>query len=240
MDYIKAEDILPQELIEQIQQYVDGRSVYIPRRATHRQAWGDKTLYRLELAARNAHIRLMHRQGSSVKNLSMQYHLSEKTIRRILRKEDVHMPYTLIRLTDHPQWKEPAAAWFHEKWGIPLDAYLQSMDDALTGNASVPQWYLALEEDRIVGGMGVIENDFHNRPDLTPNVCAVYTEPERRGLGIAGTLLHFVCDDMRTQGIDTLYLVTSHTGFYERYGWRYFCPVYCDGEDTPSRMYIHE
>lgn len=240
MDYIKAEDILPQELIEQIQQYVDGRSVYIPRRATHRQAWGDKTLYRLELAARNAHIRLMHRQGSSVKNLSLQYHLSEKTIRGILHKEDTHMPYTLIRLTDHPQWKEPAATWFHEKWGVPLDAYLQSMDDALTGNASVPQWYLALEEDRIVGGMGVIENDFHNRPDLAPNVCAVYTEPDRRGLGIAGTLLHFVCDDMRTQGIDTLYLVTSHTGFYERYGWRYFCPVYCDGEDTPSRMYIHE
>lgn len=150
------------------------------------------------------------------------------------------MAYSLIRLTDRPQWKEQAAVWFHEKWGVPLEAYLESMDAALSGNHPIPQWYLALDKQRIVGGMGVIENDFHNRPDLAPNVCAVYTEPDYRGQGIAGALLHFVCDDMRSRGIPVVYLVTGHIGFYERYGWRYLCPVMCDGEDTPSRMYIHE
>ena len=150
------------------------------------------------------------------------------------------MDYTIICLKNEPERLQQAASWFHEKWGIPLEAYLESMKDSLQENAVVPRWYMAMDGETIIGGLGVIENDFHNRPDLAPNVCAVYTEPDRRGLGIAGTLLHFVCDDMRTQGIDTLYLVTSHTGFYERYGWRYFCPVYCDGEDTPSRMYIHE
>ena len=39
---------------------------------------------------------------------------------------------------------------------------------------AVPQWYVVLEGDNIIGGCGVIENDFHNRKDLTPNVCAVY------------------------------------------------------------------
>lgn len=41
-------------------------------------------------------------------------------------------------------------------------------------------WYLCLDGEKIVAGMGVIENDFHNRKDLTPNVCAVYTGKEYR------------------------------------------------------------
>ena len=103
----------------------------------------------------------------------------------------------------------------------------------------VPSWYLYRADGRIVGGMGVIENDFHDRPDLTPNVCAVYTEPEYRNRGIAGELLQYVCQDMAAQGIDTLYLLTNHTGFYERYGWEFCCTAMGDGEDTSSRMYVH-
>ncbi|MDE6883280.1 MAG: GNAT family N-acetyltransferase [Lachnospiraceae bacterium] len=145
----------------------------------------------------------------------------------------------IIRLKDQPELLTAAAQWFHEKWGIPTEAYLESMQQCLAGNHPVPQWYLALEQDRIIGGLGVIENDFHNRKDLTPNVCAVYTEEDRRLQGIAGALLACVCTDMKEQGIDTLYLLTDHASFYERYGWEFFCMVQGDGEPEPSRMYIH-
>ena len=50
MRYIKAEEVLPGELIAQIQQYVDGVSIYIPRKAENRQPWGCATTYRRELA----------------------------------------------------------------------------------------------------------------------------------------------------------------------------------------------
>lgn len=149
------------------------------------------------------------------------------------------MDYKIIRINDKPELKEAAARWFHSKWGVPEDAYLSSMEESLKGKSPVPQWYLAMEGSRIIGGMGVIENDFHNRKDLTPNVCAVYTEPDRRGQGVAGTLLNFVCHDMKAQGIPTLYLVTDHTAFYERYGWEFLCMVQGDGEQELSRMYIH-
>lgn len=149
------------------------------------------------------------------------------------------MDCPIIRLKDQPELLTAAAQWFHEKWGIPPEAYLESMQQCLAGNHPVPQWYLALEQDRIIGGLGVIENDFHNRKDLTPNVCAVYTEEDRRLQGIAGALLTRVCSDMKEQGIDTLYLLTDHTSFYERYGWEFFCMVQGDGEPEPSRMYIH-
>lgn len=149
------------------------------------------------------------------------------------------MDYRIVRLIDEPMRKEAAAAWFHEKWGIPVDAYMQSMEECLSGKAPVPQWYMAMDGERIVGGMGVIENDFHDRKDLTPNVCAVYTEEDRRGQGVAGALLGFVCEDMRKRGIPTLYLVTDHTSFYERYGWEFLCMAQGDGEEEPTRMYIH-
>ncbi len=73
------------------------------------------------------------------------------------------MSYEIIRLIDKPEIKEQAAQWFHEKWGIPMKAYKESMDDCLTRRKSVPQWYVAMEKNRIIGGLGVIENDFHNR-----------------------------------------------------------------------------
>ena len=149
------------------------------------------------------------------------------------------MEYSIIRLTDRPELKAQAAAWFHAKWGVPEQAYLDSMDDALRRAAPVPQWYLALEGPRIIGGMGVIENDFHDRKDLFPNICAVYTEAEFRCRGIAGHLLDMSVEDLRSHGISPVYLVTDHTGFYERYGWEFLCMVRCDGETTFSRMYLH-
>lgn len=149
------------------------------------------------------------------------------------------MGYNIIRLIDKPELKDEMAKWFNEKWGIPIEAYLESMEECLENKNAVPQWYVAMEGSRIIGGMGVIENDFHNRPDLAPNVCAVYTESDKRCQGIAGALLNYVCKDMHSKGIDKLYLVTSHTSFYERYDWEFFCEVQCDGEEKMSRMYIH-
>lgn len=96
------------------------------------------------------------------------------------------MTYEIIRLIDQPNLKEQAAQWFHEKWQIPLEAYIESMDECLMNKKAVPQWYMAIEKNRIIGGLGVIENDFHHRKDLAPNVCAVYVEEDRRCNGIAG------------------------------------------------------
>ena len=146
--------------------------------------------------------------------------------------------YTYIKLRERPEWKQAAAEWFHSKWGVPTEAYLDCMNDYLSGKTEYG-WYLCLDGDKIVGGMGVIENDFHDRKDLTPNVCAVYTEEAYRGQGIAGHLLTMVVEDMRSKGITPLYLVTDHTSFYERYGWEFLCMVQGDGEPELTRMYIH-
>ena len=86
MSYIKAEEILPEELIRQIQKYVDGVYIYIPRKPGTRHAWGQKTDYKTELKIRNDRIRNDYASGTSVTALSRKFHLSEKSIRRILQK----------------------------------------------------------------------------------------------------------------------------------------------------------
>ena len=85
MRYIKAEDILPEEVVELIQQYVDGETIYIPRKAENRLAWGCRTGYKDELRRRNERICQQYASGATIHALSRQYHLSEKSIRRILQ-----------------------------------------------------------------------------------------------------------------------------------------------------------
>ena len=146
--------------------------------------------------------------------------------------------YVYLTLRERPELMDTAAEWFSRKWRVPKEAYLECMTAYLRGDTEYG-WYLCMAEDQIVGGMGVIENDFHNRKDLTPNVCAVYTEKSHRRRGIAGKLLHMVVENMRINGTSPLYLLTDHTGFYERYSWEFHCMVQGDGEDELSRMYIH-
>lgn len=145
----------------------------------------------------------------------------------------------ILPLRAHPEWHARAAAWFGEKWGIPTQEYRQSLAEAQRTQAAVPRWYLAVDGARIAGGVGVIENDFHPRKDLRPNVCALFVEPPYRGRGLAGALLRTACREMRALGEPTLYLLTDHTDFYERYGWRYLCPVQADGDPAPCRVYVH-
>ena len=146
--------------------------------------------------------------------------------------------FTYITLREKPELMDMAAGWFHSKWGVPKEAYLECMEAYLRKETELG-WFLCLDGERIVGGLGVIENDFHDRPDLAPNVCAVYTEESHRGQGVAGNLLNMAVEDLRAKGISPAYLVTDHTGFYERYGWEFLCMVQGDGEPDMTRMYIH-
>ena len=147
--------------------------------------------------------------------------------------------YKYKTLREKPEIMEEAATWFHSKWHVSREAYLECMLAYLNYDTEYG-WYLCLDEDRIVGGLGVIENDFHDRKDLAPNVCAVYTDEDYRCQGIAGRLLNMAVEDLRTKGISPVYLLTNHTGFYERYGWEFLCMAQGDGEPYLSRMYIHQ
>lgn len=84
MSYIKAEDVLPKELIQTIQQYVDGKAIYIP--SVHKRPWGSETRTRSILQERNHRIFAEHQAGKPVSELAEAYSISDKSIQRIIRK----------------------------------------------------------------------------------------------------------------------------------------------------------
>lgn len=86
MGYIRAEEILPIEVMELVQQYVDGENIYIPRKQANRQEWGAGTQIRRELWERDRQIYAEYIAGSKTSELACKYFLSVKSIQRILRK----------------------------------------------------------------------------------------------------------------------------------------------------------
>ena len=86
------------------------------------------------------------------------------------------------------------------------------MEQCLRRKAPVPQWYVIRSGGRLIAGAGVIENDFHDRKDLAPNLCALFVEPDWRGQGIAGRLLDFIRRDLGAMGVPRLYHMDVHGG----------------------------
>ena len=85
MSYIKAENVLPQELIETIQQYVDGKMIYIP--CKEKQEWGTNTSAKAFFRERNERIYETYKSGMRLCDLARRFSLSEKSIQRILRNQ---------------------------------------------------------------------------------------------------------------------------------------------------------
>ncbi len=86
MRYRKAEEILPIEIIEFIQKYIDGATIYIPRKENQRNEWGNKTTIRQELESRNLQIFSDYQDNFNSHDLAAKYFLSIKSIQRIIRE----------------------------------------------------------------------------------------------------------------------------------------------------------
>lgn len=167
-----------------------------------------------------------------------QRRIHDKTVKRQPRRT-VKRPegLSLLALREHPELNGRAAAWFHALWGVPEAAYLDSFSAGQTAACAVPQWYLLTDgAGAFAAGIGVIENDFHDCPDLAPNICAVYVRPDWRGRGVARWLLEYVCGTLAAQGIEDIYLMTGHRRFYERCGWGFYCMVR-EADGGVSRLY---
>ncbi|MGR3897946.1 GNAT family N-acetyltransferase [Psychrobacter sp. 1176_08] len=144
----------------------------------------------------------------------------------------------ILKLSNFPAYLERAAVWFSDKWGIPTEIYKESMQISIDHKESIPQWYITLDESHsIIAGFGVIENDFHERKDLSPNLCALYVEEDYRNLSIARKLLDFAKEDMSKMHFKKLYLITDHEIFYEKCGWDFLTMVQED-DGGLMRMYV--
>ena len=86
MSYQNAIDILPVEIIEEIQKYMDGGTIYIPKKTSEKLPWGTKTETKQKLSLRNLMIYHEFIVGITCQELSQKYFLDIKSIQRIIRQ----------------------------------------------------------------------------------------------------------------------------------------------------------
>ena len=84
MSYINAEELLPPHLIKEIQKYIQGGQIYIPKTGGTRLGWGLKSGTRAELNKRNDKIRRLKQSGYTIEKLADIHGLSTDSIRKIL------------------------------------------------------------------------------------------------------------------------------------------------------------
>ena len=84
MSYFRADEILPQDLLEAVQQYAEGQLLYIPRRV--KQGWGSATSAKAFFSERNKEIYDAYRNGVCTIELARRFSLSVKSVQRIVRE----------------------------------------------------------------------------------------------------------------------------------------------------------
>ncbi|MBD5645469.1 DNA-binding response regulator [Clostridium botulinum] len=86
MGYKQANKIFPVDLLNEIQNYVDGQYVYIPRKDGNQRMWGEVNRSKEIISKRNIEIFKKYNNGTSVKELASMYYLSPKTIYKVINK----------------------------------------------------------------------------------------------------------------------------------------------------------
>lgn len=84
MKYLNAEDILPEQILKEIQKYVHGGVIYIPTPEERHKKWGQSSGSREYLNSRNEEIRQRFSKGASMDELSDLFHLSRHSIKKII------------------------------------------------------------------------------------------------------------------------------------------------------------
>ena len=141
----------------------------------------------------------------------------------------------IISLRSNPEKLEIFCQYFSNHWGKE-ELYRNCMQFSLDANAPLPQWFLLLKNDEIIGGCGLITNDFISRMDLYPWLCALYVEEKYRNHGWGGKLIQHAKKVAGLLGYEALYCCTDHINYYEKYSFQYIGIGYHPWGET-SRIY---
>ena len=139
----------------------------------------------------------------------------------------------VVDLRQKAEHLDEAVKMFWNQWGSSTNYnfYYDCMRSSSNGSSDLPRFYIAVENNLIVGTYALLRNDLISRQDLTPWFACLYVVPERRGNGIGTMLLEHALLETNKLGYPNLYLCTNLEGYYEKHGWSLSATGYMfDGE----------
>ncbi|PNH78492.1 GNAT family N-acetyltransferase [Vibrio diazotrophicus] len=146
--------------------------------------------------------------------------------------------YSIINVHKYSQGLEKCVDYIHSKWGS--DKNYSYFNDAILHSSvnenAIPQFYVLVHQEQIVGCYGLIVNDFISRHDLFPWFSSLFVEIEHRGKNLSETLFKHASCRAEAMGYRSLYLTTEHEGFYEKFGWKRVSDGY-DPSGLRARIY---
>jgi GNAT superfamily N-acetyltransferase len=148
---------------------------------------------------------------------------------------------TVVSLRQDPTMLPEAIRYIASKWADPKNTqvYVDCLTHTSGSRAPLPQWYLLIEGERIIGCAGLITNDFISRMDLYPWICAMFVEEDCRGNNFGELMINKAIEDAKKAGFEEIYLATDHVGYYEHFGFQFVGIGYHPWGES-SRIYALE
>lgn len=131
----------------------------------------------------------------------------------------------ILPLRERPQFIEQLARWHFAQWGLmnPTNDVGRRME-RLRGHLEpgrVPQTFVAVEGEQVLGSASLVAADLPERSDLSPWLASVYVDSPFRNRGIGGQLVNRVAEEAQSLGFPVIYLFTpDRAAFYARLGWQ--------------------
>ena len=148
----------------------------------------------------------------------------------------------IINVRENPKYVERAIDYWHNTWGRGAQAperklyFKDTIERSTKTQSGLPTYYLLIENDRIIGCVGLITSDFMACCDLWPWLCGLYIDENYRGKNLGSLLIDKVKEDAAKYGFNNLCLCTDHIGYYEKYGFNYLFTS-CDFWGESGRVY---
>ncbi|MFD0717100.1 GNAT family N-acetyltransferase [Paenibacillus sp. GCM10027626] len=129
--------------------------------------------------------------------------------------------FQVYELRDEVELFESVVLMFWSQWGTDKNYkfYYDCILHSMKTGSDVPRFYIAIQNNSIIGTYALLRNDLISRQDIFPWLACLYVVPECRGQNIGAKLLQHALHETRRMGYDNLYLSTDLDGYYEKFGW---------------------
>jgi len=159
-----------------------------------------------------------------------------------MQREENRAEIRVEHLAEHIAFIPVLALWVKKEWGhlmpdVTFEAFHSTFEERTTYH-KVPETFVAVQGDKLLGMASIDKHDMLIGMELTPWLAAVYVAPEFRNQGIGSRLVQTVMQEAEILGLEKLYLLTpDKERFYSRLDWKVFEYTHYRGEDVVIMVY---